>query len=97
MGPYTHEIYPNGYVRFASVEHVFIRFRGRWEFYLLEPRGACRGLEQFAGYVTEPKQIATLEHALCVAERMGPKANAIRPNHSRSEENGAREARPTFA
>jgi len=64
---YKHETYPGGYVRFASERFVFVRYRGKWEFYLVRQSGKSRGLEMFAGYVDDPQRILTLENAASAA------------------------------
>lgn len=49
---------------FVSKHSTFIKFRGVWEYYVVE-----NGLERFAGYIEKPKQVEILDRALEVAKK----------------------------
>jgi hypothetical protein len=56
-------------VRLRNARHCFIRFHGRWEFYVVLQSGESRGLEMFAGYVERPEHVEVLERAVRIEEQ----------------------------
>lgn len=79
-----HGLSPYVNLCFARSPVVFLRHRGRWEFYRVEQSGESRGVALIAGYIEQPAVIAALENAARVAwhtSKADP--NRIRPTHSR--------------
>jgi len=54
--------------RIQDGKNVFVSYCGKWEWYRLGLPGWPKGLEAFASYVTDPKQVAVLDLALLLPE-----------------------------